>query len=179
MKSKLILTGLLILLAASSAQASALITKGANEVAVSGTLDFQTDLGTEFHLNLKYAYFVMDRVSVGTKISMHNNRTFNHFGLGLTAEYNFRLPQGYEPLFGTDLVPYVGGSVEYRHAKVYESKDGAVVFGGEGGVKFFLTDTTAVTLALVGEVATDDVFADDNEATNLNLMMLLGMRFYF
>ena len=54
-----------------------------------------------------------------------------------------------------------------------------MVFGADAGVKFFLTDTTALALSLRGELATEDVYDDDLEATDKNLALLLGMRFYF
>jgi hypothetical protein len=51
------------------------------------------------------------------------------------------------------------------------------VLGGETGVKFFLTDSTAINLSLVGEWASEEIYADDLEATDLNLYAKLGMRF--
>ncbi len=179
MKIKWMAMALGLGLVATGAQGSALVTQGANELAISGMVDFQSDMGVELDLNVRYAYFLIDRVAIGTKVLMYNNDTYNHFGLGLTGEYNFKLPQQFKPLFGTDLVPFLGGAVDFRHTRIYGSKESAVVFGGEGGVKFFLTDTAAVTTSVLGELATEDIFADDGEATNLDLRLLVGMRFYF
>ena len=36
-----------------------------------------------------------------------------------------------------------------------------------------------MTLSLLGEIASEDVYVDDQEATNRDLRLLLGMRFYF
>lgn len=171
---------LIVGVAVPSAMGAALITKGANELAIAGMVDFQSGEGPESILDVRYAYFVMDRVALGTKVSLQYNDYYRHFGIGATAEYNFQLPEGVKPLFGTDLVPFLGVALDYRYADIdYIGDESAVVLGGEGGLKFFLTDTTAVTLSLLGEVATEDVYVDDDEATNRDLRLLLGMRFYF
>ncbi|MDY0145805.1 MAG: hypothetical protein RBS84_07435 [Kiritimatiellia bacterium] len=171
---------LVVAVAVPAAMGSALITQGANELAISGMVDFQSGEGTETILDVRYAYFVMDRVALGAKASMQYNDNYRHFGIGGTAEYNFKLPQNFKPLFGTDLVPFLGVALDYRYADIkYVGDESAVVLGGEGGAKFFLTDTTAVTLSLLGEIATEDVYVDDNKATNRDLRLMLGMRFYF
>lgn len=162
-----------------AAMGSALITKGSTMLALQGGLDFATAGGTELKLDARYAYFVADRIALGGKTTLFNNDAANYFGIGVIGEYCFRLPEGYQPLFGTDLVPYLGVSLEYRHAKLFDQKESAIVLGGEGGLKFFLTDSAAITLALVGEVASEDIYADDLDATNLDLSIQLGMRFYF
>ena len=168
-----------VAIAGTSAQGAALVSRGASEVAIGGKLDFATAAGTDLALDVKYAYFFWDRFSVGTRVTLHNNDAMNHLGIGATAEYNFQLPEGYKPVFGTDLVPYLGVAVDYRHAKLFDEKESAMVFGGEGGLKFFLTDMTAVTLSLVGEWATEEIYADDLDATDKDLSLRLGMRFYF
>ena len=164
---------------AQSAMGAALITKGSNELALQGKMDFATFQGAEIKLDVRYAYFLFDRFSMGAKGTIYNNDAVNHFGIGGLAEYNFALPANYKPMFGTDMVPYLGGGIEYRHAKLFDEKESAVVFVGEGGMKFFLTDTTAITLALVGELATEEIYADDLDATDKDLSLQLGMRMYF
>ena len=166
-------------MAGSAAHGEALVTQGSSEIAVGGKLDFATEVGTDIDLAAKYAYFFWDRISIGGRFTGGNNDAMNYFGLGVSGEYNFQLPEGYGPLFGTDLVPYVGGAIDYRHVKLFDEQESAVVFGLESGLKFFLTDSTAITLSLVGELATEDIYADDLEATDKDLSLQLGMRFYF
>jgi Outer membrane protein beta-barrel domain len=180
MKSiKWFVLALMCSVAVPSAMGSALVTKGSRELALSGMVDFDTEAGTEFDLDIRYAYFFWDRTSVGLRTQMFNNDAVNAFGLGVTAEYNFTLPAKYRPLIGTDFVPYVGVALDYREAKLFDEKQSAGVFGGEAGVKFFLTDSTAITFSLVGELATEDIYADDLDATDKDLGIHLGMRFYF
>ena len=163
----------------SSAMASALVTKGTSELALGGKMDFATFQGVETTLNAKYAYFFWDQIALGVRGTLYNNDAVNYYGIGMGGEYNFSLPPNIRPAFGTDLVPYVGASVDFRRAKLFDETEDAVVFGGEGGVKFFLTDSTALTLSLVGELASEDIYDDDLEATNKNLDLQIGMRFYF
>ncbi len=164
---------------APAAMGAALVTKGTHEVEVAGRLDFATEVGSEFDLAVNYAYFFWDRISLGLRGAGGNNDAVSYWALGGTVEYNFILPPNWRPLFGTDLVPYLGGSIDFRQAKLFDLTENAAVFGGEGGVKFFLTDSTAISLSLVGEWATEEIYADDLEATDLNLFLQLAMRFYF
>ena len=162
-----------------AAWGSALVTKGSQEIEISGRLDFATEVGSDLGLGVNYAYYFWDRIALGVRAVVGDNDAVTTSGLGLTGEYNFTLPENWRPLFGTDLVPFLGVAVDYRHAKLFDVSENAVVLGGEGGVKFFLTDSTAVNLSLVGELATEDIYADDLEPTNQNLAIQLGMRFYF
>jgi len=180
MKSiKWFVLALMCSVAVSSAMGSALVTKGSRELALSGIVDFDTASGTEVDMNIKYAYFFWNRTSLGLRTQFYDNDAVNAYGLGVTAEYNFTLPAKYRPLIGTDFVPFIGVAMDYRQAKLFDEKESAGVFSGEAGVKFFLTDSTAVTLSMVGELATEDIYVDDLDATDKNLGIHLGMRFYF
>jgi hypothetical protein len=167
-------------MAVPGAMGAALMTKGSSELAMTGNLDFQSGEGTHFQFGAKYAYFLIDRLSLGTRFSFDDNEFDNYYSLGLSSEYNFQLPASIQPLFGTDLVPYLGAFVDYRRASFSGLGDeSAAVLGGEGGLKFFLTDSMAFSLGLVGEWASEDIYVDGTELTALNLFLDLGMRFYF
>ncbi len=159
---------------------AALVTKGSQELAVQGRLDFESAQGTDFSLVGQYGYFFLDRVSIGVRMGLGDNDAASSLAFGGVCEYNFRLSPNYRPLIGTDLVPYVGGAVEYRHVDIKHSDDqDAMVFGAEGGVKFFLTDTAAVTTSLVGEWATEKIFPDKHKWDSMDFRLCVGMRFYF
>lgn len=170
---------LALLAAAPSASAKALVTQGSSELGVSGLVDIESALGTDIQLDLRYAYFFFDRFSFGAAGGFGDNDAVTRFNLGLVSEYNFALPDDYRPLIGTDFVPFVGIGVGFLYADLYSGDETAVVFSGETGVKFFLSDATAVTLSLLGQFATEDVFADDSKATDTDLSLRLGMRFHF
>jgi hypothetical protein len=143
-------------------------------------LNFNSGEGTAFKMDLNYAYFVIDRLSIGGRFSFADNDFDNFYSLGLSSEYNFQLPASVKPLFGTDLVPFLGAYVDYRRASFSGlSDESAGVLGGETGIKFFLTDSMALALSLVGEWASEDIFVDEEELTDLSLFLELGMRFYF
>lgn len=181
MKSiKWLALALAIGLAVPAAMGEALLTKSTSELGVGGRLNFNSGEGTAFRMDLNYAYFVIDRLSIGGRFSFADNEFDNFYSLGLSTEYNFGLPDSVKPLFGTDLVPFLGGYVDYRRASFSGlSDESAAVLGGETGVKFFLTDTMALALSLVGEWASEDIYVDDEELTDLTLFLDLGMRFYF
>ncbi len=178
-KVKWLVLGLVCCMAVPSAMGSALVTKGSRELGLSGMLDFATEAGAEFNLDAKYAYFFWDRTSLGLRTQLFDNDAVSGFGIGMTAEYNFALPPRYRPLIGTDFVPYLGVMLDYRQAKLFDETKSAAVLGGEAGVKFFLTDSTAITFSLVGELASEEIYADDLESTDQDLAIQLGMRFYF
>lgn len=162
-----------------TARGEALLTQGSNELGLSGQLDTSSVAGTDFDLQCKYAYFFWDRASLGLRAAFGDNDWWSYFGLGTTAEYNFRMPEGYQSLIGTDLVPlFVGAAIDYRHVNLDDSED-AFVFGLEIGTKLFLTDSAAVVLSMVGEMGTADIYYDKDEPTDKNLLFQLGLRFYY
>ena len=62
----LVASALLALLAAApAASAKALVTQGSSELGVSGLVDIESALGTDVQLDLRYAYFFVDRFSLG------------------------------------------------------------------------------------------------------------------
>lgn len=168
-----------VCLCAPAAPGAALLTQGSNEIGLAGQLDTSGVAGTEFDGQIKYAYFFWNRTSLGLRASFGDNDWWSYFGIGATAEYNFSMPQGYRPLFGTDFVPlFIGAAVDLRSTKL-EERETAAVFSGEIGTKLFLTDSTAIALSMIGELGTDDIYYDEDEPTDKNLFFQLGLRFYF
>jgi len=150
-----------------------------HEIAVSGFLDPDTEVGTTVDLDLRYGYFFWDYISIGLQGGISDNDAATAGNIGITAEYNLPISDDYEPLIGTDFVPYFGGAISYQHAEIFGKKANAAVFTGEVGLKFFLTDTAAFTTSFLTSVATEDVYADDMDKSNIDLSLRLGMRFYF
>jgi len=128
---------------------------------------------------LRYGYFFWDYISIGLQGGISDNDAATAGNIGITAEYNLPISDDYEPLIGTDFVPYFGGAISYQHAEIFGKKANAAVFTGEVGLKFFLTDTAAFTTSFLTSVATEDVYADDMDKSNIDLSLRLGMRFYF
>ncbi len=108
-----------------------------------------------------------------------DNDAATAFKLGGVGEYNFKLSDNYQPVIGTDFVPFVGLGLSYQYVDIHHERENALVFTAEGGAKFFLTDSAAVTLSTVFDLATEEIFPDDDDANRWNLALRLGMRFYF
>ena len=164
--------------AATGAQGAALIDEGSSELGVGGALDFVGVNGTSVDLSLRYAYFFWDQISLGGVFGLYNDDDLTRYEFGAVGEYNFRLSEDYRPLVGTDFVPFVGVSARYAYADMSKNKS-ALLFGAEGGTKFFLTDSAAVVFSLAGDLATEKIFPDDGDMQNWDLAIKLGMRFYF
>ncbi|MDR0993157.1 MAG: porin family protein [Verrucomicrobiota bacterium] len=176
---KWLVAALVFVMLIPAAMGAALITRGSSELAVDGNLDFASSAGTDFVIGGRYAYFFWDRLSLGTKVAFSDNDEITTFGIGLVGEYNFTMSPEYRPLIGTDFVPFIGMAVDYRYVDVPEKDENAFVGGLEAGCKFFLTDSAAVALSLLGEVASEKIYPDDHKLKRADLMIRLGMRFYF
>ena len=179
MKKLLIASILCLAMAAPAAFGRALITKGSNELALGGMIDPSTALGTSVDLSISYGYFFWDYISLGPMASFSDNDAGTFASFGLSSDLNFPISDDYQPLIGTDFVPYIGLGLGYQYCDVPRKDASAAVLSLEGGVKFFLSDTAAVTAAVVGYYATDEVFPDDDNAHAADVNVRLGMRFYF
>ena len=148
--------------------------EGTSEVSVSGLLDFNTASGTLTDVNLFYGYYLMDYFSVGLAGSYVDNDAVRMWALGPKAEYNFDV--------GYTAVPFIGCSllIASTDYKATDLGDTAGVAGLEGGVKFFVTEYAAISVALVGEIATEHIYPVKNgETDNTDARLELGMRLYF
>jgi hypothetical protein len=149
-------------------------TEGTSELSVSGLLDFKSANGTLTDIDLFYGYFVMDYLEAGLAGSFMNDDTISTWALGPKAEYNFDI--------GYSAVPFVGGSLMFAASKLKEGEksDHAFIAGAEAGAKFFITEYAALSAALVGEIATDDIYpSGDDERDSTDLRFELGMRIFF
>lgn len=162
-----------------TAEAEALITQGSSELGVGGGLDFTSAVGTDIGLDIRYAYFFWDQISLGGVAGFGDNDAATSFKLGAVGEYNFKLSDQYRPIIGTDFVPFAGLGLSYQYVDIYHEHKNALVFTTEGGLKFFLTDSAAITLSAVFDLATAKIFPDDDKAKIWDLAFRLGMRFYF
>ena len=157
---KIILSALIALAIAAPAFARGLITQGSNELSLSGMIDPCTYQGTTIDLGARYGYFFWDYISIGPKASFLDNDYITSGSIGIVGEYNFALSDDYRPVIGTDFVPYAGLGLHLQFADLSEGSNTAGVLSLEGGLKFFLSDTAAVTTSVVGSLATDDVYPD-------------------
>lgn len=163
------------LIAAIAASAQGMfLEEGTSELSLSGLLDFDTANGTLTDLNVFYGYFVMDYLEVGLEAGYLNDDAFRVWALGPKADYNFDI--------GYSVVPFIGGALKFASAeqKVIDESDNAGIAALDAGAKFFITEYAAISVALVGELATDDIYAEkDGETSSTDTRIELGMRFFF
>ena len=170
--------------------------EGTQSLDLSGNWDFQS---SSEQLHVGYGYFIMDYFEVGGLFEYAHNENLTSFGLGPKAEYNFELDI---PV----VVPFVGSSLMFKHGKVStlqmvtttvdnpdtgvpagtqevvsdEESKNALALSVYGGAKFFITDSFAVSAALVLEAATTDIFAKkDGDTSKTDGRVELGLRYYF
>ena len=169
---KILIIALIAAMAATSQ--GMFLEEGTSEISVSGLLDFETANGTLIDLNLFYGYFFMDYLEIGVAGSYLDNDAVQAWAIGPKAEYNFDI--------GYSVVPFVGGSLQFASTefKDADKDDTAGIAGIEGGAKFFITEYAAISVALVGEMATEDLYpAKDGESESTDIRTELGMRIFF
>ena len=172
------LCSLIVLAALAGTTQAATLKAGTRELGVSGLLDPSGVDGAEVVLDASYGYFVQDCIELGgglgyADVGYTSLTTLYGFG-----EYNFDL--------GTALVPFGGARVGWSSAeteikvgpgKVTSDQD-ALTFGLYGGAKFFLVDNIALTAQANLDVATEDIYVNDNDLESINFTLTLGMRFF-
>ena len=155
------------------------IDAGTIEVGVDMALDFNGANGTTYSGDLRGGYFLVDGVLAGGRLGFRTDDDWTGFGLHAYLEQHFETD--------TPWIPYVGGSLgfeycsyEYRadNVKVSESEN-ALVLGLTAGVKFFITETTALDLGLALDIASEDIYhASDGDGDNVDATLGLGLRFF-
>lgn len=171
MKKALLLS---VLLCAVTAKTPALfIAKGTSELGLSGTLDFETEFGMSAQGSLFYGYFIQDALQIGGLVDFRKDDDFNAWSLGPRVEYNFDI--------GIEMVPFAAASLRFTTVdgpSEYGDKT-ALVLGGEAGLKFFLNEYFAISGALKLDLATDDLYPNDDDFDQHDLRIELGVRTFF
>lgn len=149
--------------------------QGSREVGVSGLIDFDGGAGTLIALDASYGFFWADFVESGLHGGVMDNDVVSTWRLGLFTEYNF--------FRNTALVPYLGGSLDLLGTQLEVADGSSDEFAGsiglDLGVKYFITDSVAVSTQLGLDVATADVYPAEDGAEDVNWDLTLGMRFFF
>lgn len=170
-----VIAGVALVLASSWVRAAAL-QQGVQELGLSGLIDFDTPDDTLVDIEVSYGYFVADYLEVGGKAGITDDERSTFWGFGGFVEYNFET--------NTPLIPYVGASLGWAGGEVQidpenDENNSALLFGLEGGAKYFLTETVALTGGLAFDVASDDVFPSDDGVEDINWDLRMGIRFFF
>lgn len=169
----LLLTGLL-----STAHAGR-IDEGTIETGIDLLLDFESGNGTLFEGKLSGGYFVVDGVLAGARVAFSTDDDWTRFGIHAFVEQHFETD--------TPWIPYVGASLGFEYLSLDFMEDtvktsqseNALVLGLSGGIKFFITETTALDLGLDLSLASEDVYCGSKgKPDNVDFTMRLGFRFF-
>jgi hypothetical protein len=170
---------LCVLVLASSVRAqepAPLLSRGTQELALSGLLDFENRGNTTLELVGRYGFFLRDNLEVGGVAAFSGN--FNdafRYGLGGFAEYHF--PQ----LITPSVVPYLGADVLLSFVDTdFGDDNAALTFEPRVGLKWFIRDYFAVEAHVFGALATDDLYQNkEDELDFYDVGLRLGIRVYF
>ncbi len=151
------------------------ILEGAQELGISGFIDFDTPNKTEFRLSGQYGIFVMDYLQVGPRVSVFDNDVYTAWKIGGFAEYNFDT--------GTPWVPFVGAGLNIAGIDVATGAGGEDNTGLSltlsGGGKYFLTEQVALSSALNFELATAKLYPARRRVKDTDWNVEVGLRFFF
>ncbi|MFH0881330.1 MAG: hypothetical protein V2A34_16585 [Lentisphaerota bacterium] len=178
------------------------LVQGTQEVSLSGMVDFDTLNKTYFDINGGYGYFLFDGFEVGVKGGYEYDDAHRLWSFRFATEYNFDLTElGLIP----ELVPYVGLSLGVGGASYdmtiteystyinpitqeqtdtpvsvnFEGRDTGVVLGSEVGMKLFVTEDFALSLAFLLDMSSGDIYPSDDGLKKIDPKIQLGMRYYF
>jgi hypothetical protein len=154
--------------------------EGTKELRVAGSYDGDHPLDYQAVLDLGFGYFIMDNVEVGCLLGWQGNDVFDLYEVGAFAEYNFDLDSPIVPFVQVGAL-WVGAEVDddiYNDSNSIDEDAWAGRFGA--GVKYFIRDGVALALEGVYDIASEDVYADDDgDVDDYNWQALLGLRIYW
>ncbi|XOV85051.1 MAG: hypothetical protein ACFHXK_07975 [bacterium] len=161
---------------------SPLLDHGAQELALSGTIEFPEFEEVDFDIDASYGYFVRDGWEVGGRILGADLGGVERFEFSLFTEYNFNRQSNIVPFIGTSVgvadVTFDEGEFD-SSSPLTPNDETSTVFGVQGGIKWFVRPYMAVSTSISFNVSTDDIYQADNELQDNLTRFRLGLRYYF
>jgi hypothetical protein len=148
--------------------------QGSKELALAGSLDFDTAFDTQVVLDTGLGYFIQDNLQLGPLAGVFYNDLITLVRLGAFLEYNIDID--------SPLTPFVGAAALWVNGDLEDGDDEQAVVGSlRAGLKYFVEENWAIALTGVFEAASEDVYAEDDEdeLTDTDWRMELGIRVYF
>lgn len=178
----------LMMMAATSVLAGP-IAYNTEEYRLNGSIDFDTIAGTELDIEAGYGYFFQDYTEAGVLVGVADNDYVTTLSLGGFLEYNFDTDTEFTPFVGAELsVLYSDVEVEtvIVNPETGETSTGsddesttALALGIYAGAKYFIADNLAISARVFLEVATDDVYAEEDGLNNVDSGIDFGLRFFY
>ena len=146
-------------------------------VEIGGNLmyDFDTPFGSELKLGLLGGYHVAYGWLVGGEFQVDRDDYTKTYALTAMVERSFEIGEANSV---TPFIPYVGAGLGYAKASYKGTSEdaSAMLFNLKGGVKLMLTGDLALDLGLYLNLATDDVYYDDDGPCRTDISIRLGLR---
>ncbi len=148
----------------------AMVEKDMMGLRLQGSMDFDNPEGdVETDVSIGLGYFIADDIELGGLIGFENSGSDVGFGLGAYSEMLFDL--------NYLAAPFVGAATQLRFGDFYAHDH--VLFEINGGIKVFLTEYVAVSGMLFFDLATADVYADNDDYDNYDAGLRVGLNVYF
>jgi hypothetical protein len=171
-----VLAFVMVLCVASSALAQELMLKrGSQELGLSGAFDFEHEGDPTIDFNVRYGYFIRNRLEVGGFAEIAGDfDNVLRYGVGGFGEYHFGAIM-------PSTVPYVGADLELAFVDTDLGEDNAaLVFSPRVGLKWFLRDYIAIDTNFFVALATDDLYQNDRDDLDAyDIGLRLGLRVFF
>ncbi len=163
---------LIVSLCLAASASAVMLQEGTQEIQVDGSFDFEGAGGSVLDLGLGWGYFVTDFVEAGVRGDVFLSDPGDSYSIGGFGEYHFDIE--------TITVPYMGGAISLLMTDVNNGDDTtALVFSGMAGAKIYLVENVALDIHATLSLATDDVYIADDELTNWDVGLHMGLRFYY
>ena len=163
---------------ASPAVAQPRLHRGAHELALHVSLDFEGPVGDTLAADAGFGWFVRDALLLRGVASYAiledvagDESDFRTTELGGAAEYHF--------LRRRSLVPYLGLGLGWRSTEFADLTTRGLTYGPRAGVKLFLADNVALDFEVVYRLSGDDLFVNDFVAEDTDLASSIGLRVLF
>ncbi len=164
-------TMLLTMLLAAVSGFGAVIEKDTLELGLQGNLDFDSPDGdVEFMVYPTLGYFFMDNIQAGGMLGMLYDGRDMGYRIGTFGEINFDTYNA--------VMPFLAARVMFDFGSHYDKN--YLLLDTAAGLKFFLSQTLAISTEIFYDLASEDAFADDEEGgRNNDAGLRLGLRHYF
>jgi len=155
-----------------------LVYEGTREIGVSGTADFDTEDDMLIRLDLSWGQYVRDYWLLGTIGGASVSESLTQLRAGVFAEVNIEINATVLPFFAVS-ANLLAADVDLDKVGGPSGDEAAFGLGGEIGLKGFLSDYVALSGSLDYMWATDNVFLESGGATDSDLRLKFGLRFYY
>lgn len=145
-------------------------------VEIGGNLFYDTDTPSNGRLDLGLlgGYFVADGWLIGGEFSLLDDDNTSLLSFSAVLERDFEVGTANTV---TPVLPYVGVSLGYASAEYhgFDDESGAVL-GLRAGLKVMLTGSLALDLSGRIDLASSDIYLDDNGPSSTDITLRIGLR---